>query len=331
MDLQLNRAVAGGYKNPGQIARLLTEDWGTRNLFCLSCDSCILNSAKNNTPVLDYTCSVCEATYQLKSKKTAFGKSIANSAYDVKMQAINKGRAPHYMLLQYSPDTWKVINLFVIPGHFLHPGAVHRRQPLSKSAKRSGWVGSIISLTDLPGEARIHVVRDGSVIPASEAREQWEHYKFLAGKRGGWAADVLSCIRKLQWDTGESLFTLQKFYERFESDLARRHPGNRHVRDKIRQQMQILRNGGVLEFLGKGQYRMEGWTMDVLSCIRKLQRGLSGNSFTLQEFYDRFESELTQRHAGNKHVRDKIRQQMQILRDKGILEFLTKGRYRITS
>ena len=331
MDLKLNCTVAGGYKNPSQITMRLTEDWAARNMFCLSCDSCILNPEKNNRPVWDYACPVCEERYQLKGTKTAFGKSIANSAYNVKIQAINKGHAPHYMFLQYSPDTLKVTSLFVIPGHFLHPGAVRCRRPLSKSAKRKGWVGSIISLADLPGEARIHVVRDGSTIPASEARKQWERYKFLAGKRGGWAADVLSCIRKLQWDTGESIFTLQQFYAHFESELAKRHPENRYIRDKIRQQMQILRNGGVLEFLGRGQYRMEGWTMDVLSCIRKLQREPSGNSFTLQEFYDRFESELAQRHADNKHVRDKIRQQMQVLRDKGILEFLTKGRYRITS
>jgi type II restriction enzyme len=32
----------------------------------------------------------------------------------------------------------------------------------------------------------------------------------------------------------------------------------------------------------------------------------------------------------NRHVRDKIRQQMQILRDMGLLEFLARGTYRLT-
>ena len=37
-------------------------------------------------------------------------------------------------------------------------------------------------------------------------------------------------------------------------------------------------------------------------------------------------------HAGrNRHVRDKIRQQLQILRDMGLLEFLGGGAYRLTS
>jgi hypothetical protein len=33
------------------------------------------------------------------------------------------------------------------------------------------------------------------------------------------------------------------------------HPANRHVRDKIRQQLQVLRDLGLIEFLGRGGYR----------------------------------------------------------------------------
>lgn len=32
-------------------------------------------------------------------------------------------------------------------------------------------------------------------------------------------------------------------------------PANRHVRDKIRQQLQVLRDLGLLEFLGAGSYK----------------------------------------------------------------------------
>lgn len=39
------------------------------------------------------------------------------------------------------------------------------------------------------------------------------------------------------------------------SELARLFPQNRHVGAKIRQTLQILRDQGVLEFLGRGQYR----------------------------------------------------------------------------
>jgi type II restriction enzyme len=33
------------------------------------------------------------------------------------------------------------------------------------------------------------------------------------------------------------------------------HPDNRHVRDKIRQQLHVFRDLGFVEFLGRGRYR----------------------------------------------------------------------------
>ena len=44
-------------------------------------------------------------------------------------------------------------------------------------------------------------------------------------------------------------FTLADVYAHA-SSLAKLHPNNRHVRDKIRQQLQILRDMGLVEFLG---------------------------------------------------------------------------------
>jgi type II restriction enzyme len=38
--------------------------------------------------------------------------------------------------------------------------------------------------------------------------------------------------------------------------LSSKYPGNRHVRPKIRQQLQVLRDSGYLEFLSKGTYRL---------------------------------------------------------------------------
>lgn len=50
-------------------------------------------------------------------------------------------------------------------------------------------------------------------------------------------------------------FTLAHVYAHAAS-LAKLHPNNRHVRDKIRQQLQVLRDLGLLEFLGGGSYRL---------------------------------------------------------------------------
>jgi type II restriction enzyme len=48
--------------------------------------------------------------------------------------------------------------------------------------------------------------------------------------------------------------TLQDVYA-FTAQLQTLHPDNRHVPDKIRQQLQVLRDLGLVEFLGGGRYR----------------------------------------------------------------------------
>jgi type II restriction enzyme len=63
----------------------------------------------------------------------------------------------------------------------------------------------------------------------------------------GWTLDVLNVVRALK-------FILQDVYA-FAGHLAKLHPANRHVRDKIRQQLQVLRDLGLVEFLGGGRYR----------------------------------------------------------------------------
>ena len=219
-------SVAEGYKSLSQRARRISEDWATRNLYCLACASDHLDAARANTQVLDYSCSICGALYQLKSKKGRFGQRVTNSQYHVKMQAIAEGRAPHYAFLQYSTLTEAVTDLFVVPGHFLTPAAVERRPPLSANAVRRGWVGSNILLGQLPPEARVPVVQAGISRNPAVVRDEWGHYRFLAGKRGGWAADVLSCIRVLEQEKQTQEFTLQEFYWRFEAELASWHMAN---------------------------------------------------------------------------------------------------------
>lgn len=258
MHLGLNMILGEGYKSPAQKARRVSEDWATQNLYCLACSSSYLESAKPNAAVLDFWCPACRASYQLKCKKGKFGRRVTNSQYDVKMRAIERGEAPHYAFLQYSIQTAKVTELFIIPGHFLNPAVVEKRAPLAPHARRAGWVGSNILLARLPEEARVYVVEAGVSRDPTEVRADWQRYQFLAGKRGGWAADVLACVRVLVKETESLEFTLQAFYQRFEAELASRHVDNFNVKPKIRQQMQVLRDGMVIQFLGKGHYKVIG-------------------------------------------------------------------------
>ena len=52
---------------------------------------------------------------------------------------------------------------------------------------------------------------------------------------------------------GEDEFSLAEVYASAR-ELARLHPSNRHIEDKIRQQLQRLRDMGFLEFQGRGRY-----------------------------------------------------------------------------
>ncbi|MDO8663385.1 MAG: Dam-replacing domain protein, partial [Candidatus Wildermuthbacteria bacterium] len=66
-----------------------------------------------------------------------------------------------------------------------------------------------------------------------------------------WLLDVMRCVDKL----GKKEFALDEVYA-FENELSLAHPENRHIKDKIRQQLQILRDNGYLEFIERGIYRV---------------------------------------------------------------------------
>lgn len=68
----------------------------------------------------------------------------------------------------------------------------------------------------------------------------------------GWLIDIMYILEKI----GKKEFTLDEVY-RYESELAKIHPGNKHIKEKIRQQLQILRNEGYLDFISRGYYRIK--------------------------------------------------------------------------
>ncbi|MBQ5610075.1 MAG: hypothetical protein IIU83_00600 [Fibrobacteraceae bacterium] len=63
--------------------------------------------------------------------------------------------------------------------------------------------------------------------------------------------------------------------------------------------------------------------MDILICIEKIP----DKDFSLNQVYH-FENELKMKHPTNNFIKDKIRQQLQYLRDKGFIEFVSPGHYR---
>jgi site-specific DNA-methyltransferase (adenine-specific) len=68
---------------------------------------------------------------------------------------------------------------------------------------------------------------------------------------GNGTTAVANAIRRL----GKTEFTTADAYV-FTRELEQLHPDNRHVRDKIRQQLQVLRDLGLLLHLGRGEWRL---------------------------------------------------------------------------
>jgi type II restriction enzyme len=242
------------YKSKSRRAGIATEAWGLENLYCPNCQSPRLAALAVNTPAVDYSCPDCLAPFQLKARSTAFAGRIVDAAYSTMVRAILEERTPNLFALHYEPYEWRVANLILIP-HFAFPlSAIEKRKPLGPDARRAGWVGCNILLGAIPLDARISVVKAGKPAAPADVRAQYARIRpleKLKAKQRGWTLDVLNVVRAL----GKTEFNLTEVYA-FESKLARLHPNNRHVQPKIRQQLQVLRDLGLLKFLGGGDYRL---------------------------------------------------------------------------
>jgi len=253
MDLQCRVDLAARYKAASQIARVLSEDWCTRELYCPACDSNRLMGSKPNSPAVDFECAKCDQPFQLKSLRHWNPRKVVDAGYEAMLRAIRADRTPNLLVLQYS-STWLVQNLLLIPRMFFSESVVEKRKPLGPNARRAGWVGCNILLSEIPLDGKIPMISAGMPVRKERVREEYSRVKQLAElppSLRGWALDVLRVVRQL----GKPEFTLQEMYA-FEPELKTLHPKNENVRPKIRQQLQVLRDMGLLRFGAKGNYNV---------------------------------------------------------------------------
>lgn len=169
-------------------------------------------------------------------------------------RAILEDRTPNLFVLHYDLDTWAVWTVLLVPHFAFALSAVERRRPLAPTARRAGWVGCNILLDKIPVYARISVVSEGNPHTPREVRGSYNRLRPLEKlqvEKRGWILDVLQVVQSL----GKMDFTLADVYAQTDA-LAKLHPKNTHVHDKIRQQLQALRDLGLLDFLGSGSYRL---------------------------------------------------------------------------
>lgn len=250
MQTNLTVELADSYKSNSQIARVLTEAWVNSEVFCPSCGS-VISRYNHNNPAADFYCEKCCEQFELKSKKNSLGNKVVDGAYATLINKLSSNDNPNLFLLSYNAHS--VIDFCVVPKHFFVPEIVEKRRPLSDSARRAGWVGCNIVLGGIPEAGKIYYIRNAVVFSKNSVKSQWGRTAFLREQSSmnekGWIMDIMKCIDIL----GKTEFTLGELYE-FEENLKVKHPKNKHIKAKIRQQLQLLRDNNYLVFTGKGKY-----------------------------------------------------------------------------
>jgi len=246
---------ASPYEGPTQSARFWSENWVAAQLYCLNCGGDGLTRMPNNSPVADFVCGHCRDEFELKSQRKQFFRRIVDGAYRTMIDRLGTQNNPNLILLGYDRANLRVSNLAVVPKHFFVPDIIEERAPLAPTARRAGWVGCNILLDRIPDAGKIHVVRNGLLTPKDIVLEQWRRTAFLREERietRGWLLDVLKCVEEID----KTEFTIADVYA-FEAKLQALYPSNGFVRAKVRQQLQVLRDRGFIEFVARGRYRLK--------------------------------------------------------------------------
>ena len=252
-ELGFDDAAAARYASPRQVARVLTEGWMGLNGFCPACAADRLQPLPNNAPAGDFRCGDCGEEYELKAKRGPPGRKIVDGAYETMLGRVAAANNPSLFVMGYDPAALRVTDLIVVPRHFFTAALIEPKPPTWPKGRSAPWRGCNILIGDVPAAGRIPLVRAGVRTPRAEVRDRWGASLFLrdAGQSArGWLIEVMKAVEDIE----RPEFTLAEVYT-FEPRLAALFPRNHNVRPKIRQQLQVLRDVGWLEFTGKGTYR----------------------------------------------------------------------------
>lgn len=253
MNLNFNQSNIENYHSASQKARIFTELWVAENMFCPRCGNIEINHFPNNKPVADFYCSKCLCEYELKSKNGSISKKVSDGAYSTMIERINSDNNPDFLFMGYSKSEMKVKDLVLVPKHFFVPEIIEKRKPLSSNARRAGWTGCNIILDKVPKQGIIKIISNETVENIDDVVRKVNRAYTLEIKdinARGWLFDILNCVNLIPAQT----FSLDDMYG-FEGALSEKHPQNNNVKPKIRQQLQILRDKGFIEFVGRGQYK----------------------------------------------------------------------------
>ncbi|MCP1660504.1 DpnI domain-containing protein [Neisseria perflava] len=251
MMLNFDSTSVSRYHNARQTIRELTENWLGANGYCPNCGCAPITKFENNRPVADFFCHACGEQFELKSKAgLSNGKKVPDGAYHTMITRIQADDSPNFFFLAYKKADYSVQQLILVPKHFITTGMIIPRKQALQG--RPNYLMCDMDISSLPQSGRIYLIHQAQIVDPETVCRQWQANLFLRQQnveKKGWLLAIMRCI-----DTLPDSFHLAQLYE-FEAQLKRKFPENNHIKDKIRQQLQILRDQNIIEFTACGQYR----------------------------------------------------------------------------
>lgn len=101
---------------------------------------------------------------------------------------------------------------------------------------------------DIPKRTRIRIKEGADAEDLSLSKNEAE---LLSAKMAPWTRLVLDGAQQFSG----SEFSTQQVFDACHARIARDFPENFHPREKVRQQLQILRDLGLIKVVGRGRYR----------------------------------------------------------------------------
>ena len=252
MNLNFNTKLAEGYSSNSQIARILTENWVKENSYCPCCGNLPLNEFENNRPFADFYCNSCSEEFELKSKNGNLTNTITDGAYSTMIERINSNQNPNFFFLTYTKQ-WTVNDFLIIPKQFFTTDIIIKRKPLAQTARRAGWMGCNIDISNVAEAGKVFLVKNSELIDRTIVENSFKKTLFIRSQSfdsKGWILDIMLCVDSIPND----VFALEDVYK-FENKLKLKYPNNNFIKDKIRQQLQVLRDKGIINFISRGNYK----------------------------------------------------------------------------
>lgn len=250
----IDNYLSENYKSKSQISRIITENWVAANCYCPICGNDDLSKCSNNASVKDFICPNCNSEFELKSlnsKNKGMGSKIIDGAYKTMIERINSQNNPHFIFM--SRNEFQIYNMLIIPNYYFTDNIIEKRKPLSQGAKRKGWTGCNIMISQIPESGRIYLIRNQDIINKNDVVTHLRKTLFLKDiglSQRGWIFALMNLLNRIK----DSEFKLDDVYQ-FENVLKMQFPDNNNIKPKIRQILQQLREKEYLEFLGNGKYK----------------------------------------------------------------------------